>query len=140
MNYIDYDSFEKAVHKSIGITFGLIATSFVTGICISSCANKNNTSITWDDIKESYVALVEEDGVYVKSLLKIKGNGIYENLLYDSIYFGDEILEYHEAVPYFVQTDNVKSDYDKEELKNIIKEFKLGSNEYTNSDVYVLMK
>ena len=95
---------------------------------------------TWDDIKKSYIALVEEDGVYVKSLLKIKGNGIYENLLYDNVYFGNEILEYHEAVPYFVQTCNVKSSYTKNELKEIIKEFKIGSNEYKYSDDYVLMK
>ena len=140
MYFDDVKSFEKAYYKSAGIVLGFMGISVLSVLTISSCANKNNTSITWDDIKESYVALVEEDGVYVKSLLKIKGNGIYENLLYDNVYFGNEILEYHEAVPYFVQTDNVKSSYTKNELKEIIKEFKIGSNEYKYSDDYVLMK
>ncbi len=116
------------------------AISAYTFVIVASNQVNKNATITWDDIKKSYVALVEEDGVYVKSLLKIKGNGIYENLLYDNVYFGNEILEYHEAVPYFVQTENVKSSYTKNELENIIEEFKIGSNEYIYSDDYVLMK
>ena len=125
MNFIDYDSFEKAVHKSIGITFGLIAASFVTGICISSCANKNNDSITWDDIKGSYVGLVHVDGEYTTNLLKDNNNGLYEDIINNTI---------------INKNENIKNSYTKEELKEIIKKFKIGSNEYTYSDDYVLMK
>ena len=49
----------------------------------------------------------------------------------------NDIVEYYSAVPYFVQTDNVKSKYTKEELRNIIQEFKIGSQEYKYSDEYV---
>ena len=64
----------------------------------------------------------------------------YENIINNSIINKNDIIEYYSAIPYFVQTDNVKSEYKKEELKDIINEFKLGSNEYTYSDDYVLMK
>lgn len=122
-------------------TAGLVALGLSIPSVLTGCqVGEKDNIVTWDDIKKSYVALVEEDGIYIKSLLKIKGNGIYENLIYDNVYFGDEVLEYHEAVPYFSQTDNVKNIYTKSELKEIIKEFKIGSNEYKYSDDYVLMK
>ena len=129
--------------KDIGaaVTAGLVALGLSIPSALTGCqVGEKDNNVTWDDIKKSYVALVEEDGVYVKSLLKIKGNGIYENLLYDNVYFGDEVLEYHEAVPYFVQTDNVKNSYTKSELEEIIKDFKIDSNEYDYSDDYVIMK
>ena len=123
------------------VTAGLVALGLSIPSALTGCqVGEKDNNVTWDDIKGSYVALVEEDGVYVKSLLKIKGNGIYENLLYDNVYFGDEVLEYHEAVPYFVQTDNVKNSYTKSELKEIIEDFKIDSNEYDYSDDYVIMK
>ena len=123
------------------VTAGLVALGLSIPSALTGCqVGEKDNNVTWDDIKGSYVALVEEDGVYVKSLLKIKGNGIYENLLYDNVYFGDEVLEYHEAVPYFVQTDNVKNSYTKSELEEIIKDFKIDSNEYDYSDDYVIMK
>ena len=129
--------------KDIGaaVTAGLVALGLSIPSALTGCqVGEKDNNVTWDDIKKSYVALVEEDGVYVKSLLKIKGNGIYENIIYDNVYFGDEVLEYHEAVPYFVQTDNIKNSYTKSELKEIIKDFKIDSNEYDYSDDYVIMK
>lgn len=129
--------------KDIGaaVTAGLVALGLSIPSALTGCqVGEKDNNVTWDDIKKSYVALVEEDGVYVKSLLKIKGNGIYENIIYDNVYFGDEVLEYHEAVPYFVQTDNVKNSYTKSELEEIIKDFKIDSNEYDYSDDYVIMK
>ena len=123
------------------VTAGLVALGLSIPSTLTGCqVGEKDNNVTWDDIKKSYVALVEEDGVYVKSLLKIKGNGIYENIIYDNVYFGDEVLEYHEAVPYFVQTDNVKNSYTKSELEEIIKDFKIDSNEYDYSDDYVIMK
>ena len=129
--------------KDIGaaVTAGLVALGVSIPSALTGCqVGEKDNNVTWDDIKKSYVALVEEDGVYIKSLLKIKGNGIYENIIYDNVYFGDEVLEYHEAVPYFVQTDNVKNSYTKSELEEIIKDFKIDSNEYDYSDDYVIMK
>ena len=123
------------------VTAGLVALGLIIPSALTGCqVGEKDNNVTWDDIKKSYVALVEEDGVYIKSLLKIKGNGIYENIIYDNVYFGDEVLEYHEAVPYFVQTDNVKNSYTKSELEEIIKDFKIDSNEYDYSDDYVIMK
>lgn len=142
MYFDDVKSFEKAYYKSAGIVLGFMGISVLSVLTISSCAKQNNIRITrddisWDEIKNSYVGLVEEDGVYEKRLLKTKGNGIYRDLLYDATYFDDEVLEYYDAIPYFVQTDNVKSGYSKEELNKIIQEFKIGSDEYKYSDHYV---
>lgn len=87
--------------------------------------------------KKSYVGLVNEDGIYTKELLKDNNNGIYEDIINNKIFNKNDIVEYYSAVPYFVQTDNVKSKYTKEELRNIIQEFKIGSQEYKYSDEYV---
>lgn len=131
-----YEGNKSRLIKVLSIST-IVAISAYTFVIVASNQVNKNATITWDDIKKSYVALVEEDGVYVKSLLKIKGNGIYRDLLYDATYFDDEVLEYYDAIPYFVQTDNVKSGYSKEELNKIIQEFKIGSDEYKYSDHYV---
>ncbi len=70
-------------------------------------------------------------------MLKDNNNGIYEDIINNKIFNKNDIVEYYSAVPYFVQTDNVKSKYTKEELRNIIQEFKIGSQEYKYSDEYV---
>ena len=133
----DAMSVQKACYKSAGITLGLITTGFVTAIGFCLCAEQNNTTITWDDVKNSYVGLVNEDSVYAKKLLKDNNNGIYEDIINNKIFNKNDIVEYYSAVPYFVQTDNVKREYTKEELSEIIKEFKIGSVEYEYSDEYV---
>ena len=116
---------------------GVIGTTSLIGCLVK---NEKENTVTWEEIKNSYVGLVNNDGEYSTNLLKDNNNGLYENIINNSIINKNDIIEYYSAVPYFVQTDNVKSEYKKEELKDIINEFKLGSNEYTYSDDYVLMK
>lgn len=101
---------------------------------------KNNSKVRWDDVKKCYIALVNEDGIYTTSLLKDNNNGLYEDIINNTIINKNDIIEYYSVVPYFTQTENIKNSYTKEELKEIVKEFKIGSNEYTYSDDYVLMK
>ena len=93
--------------------------------------------VNWDDIKNSYVGLINDDGEYSTNLLRDCNNGFYKDIINSDIYNKNDIVECHEAVPYFVQTDNVKSSYTKEELSSIIKKFKIGSDEYEYSEDYV---
>ena len=104
--------------------------------CINDCV-ENKDIVKFDDVKNSYVGLVNEDGIYTKELLKDNNNGIYEDIINNKIFNKNDIVEYYSAVPYFVQTDNVKSEYTKEELSEIIQAFKIGSQEYKYSDEYV---
>ena len=46
-------------------------------------------------------------------MLKDNNNGIYEDIINNKIFNKNDIVEYYSAVPYFVQTDNVKSKYTK---------------------------
>ena len=134
-----YEGNKSRLIKVLSIsTIGAI--SVYTFVIFASNYVDKTDEITWDDIKKSYVGLVHVDGEYTTSLLKDNNNGLYEDIINNTIINKNDIIEYYSAVPYFVQTDNVKSEYKKEELKDIIKEFKLGSNEYTYSDDYVLMK
>lgn len=116
---------------------GMIGPTTLVGCSIKS---EQDNNLNWDDIKKSYVGLVHVDGEYTTSLLKDNNNGLYEDIINNTIINKNDIIEYYSAVPYFVQTENIKNSYTKEELKEIIKKFKIGSNEYTYSDDYVLMK
>ncbi len=112
--------------------YSLMFTGFLTSSLLTGCQSKDvkNENISWDDVKNSYVCLVNENGKNITELLKDNNNGIYEDIIDNKIFNKNDLVEYYSAIPYFVQTDNVKSEYTKEELKNIIKEFKIGSEEY----------
>lgn len=122
------------------LTAGICLTAFVVLPCaVASCDlnYRKENIVYWDDIKNSYVGLVNEDGKYTTNLLKDNNNGLYENIIDNDIYNKNDIVEFYNAVPYFVQTNNVKSSYTKDELKEIIKQFKIGNHEYNYSDDYV---
>lgn len=99
----------------------------------------DNTTFTWDNIKNSYVGLLNNDGEAVKSLLSIN-NEQYFDMLNNKEIKKEDIVEINSAVPYFVQTDNVKVEYTKKELKTIVSEFKVESVQYTTEDSHVKVK
>lgn len=121
---------------------GIYCTGMIGPTTLFGCSIKSeqDNKLNWDNIKKSYVGLVRVDGEYTTSLLKDNNNGLYEDIINNTIINKNDIIEYYSAVPYFTQTENIKNSYTKEELKEIVKEFKIGSNEYTYSDDYVLMK
>ncbi len=134
-----YEGNKSRLIKVLSIsTIGAI--SVYTFVIFASNYVDKTDEITWDDIKKGYVGLVHVDGEYTTSLLKDNNNGLYEDIINNIIINKNDIIEYYSAVPYFAQTENIKNSYTKEELKEIVKEFKIGSNEYTYSDDYVLMK
>lgn len=134
-----YEGNKSRLIKTLSIsTIGAIsAYTFV--IFASNYVDKTD-EITWDDINKSYVGLVKYDDDYINCLLKNEKNGLYTDMIDCNIYRKNDILEKYRAVPYFVQTGNVKDKYTKEEVRSIIKSFKIGSKEYRYSNDYVKIK
>lgn len=94
---------------------------------------------TWDDIKKSYIGLVDNNGDYTNTLLS-DNDGQYKDMLSNKKVDDKSIIECYEAVPYFVQTDNVKVEYTNEELKTIVSKFDVGSKEYTTDNSKIKVK
>ena len=124
----------------VGAMVMAVATGVGMGFGLYSCV-KPSSSITWDEIKESSIVITKDDNFTNYHIVNNNENNKYYDLINDYNINPDTIIYTVDTASYLVNIDEVKNNYSKEELKEILNQFSM-NNKYSPSDetVKVLVK
>ena len=130
----------KRTYKILTGTAIIIASGAVIFIGLGAYSlNASIDRITWNTIRNSSIVITQDDDQVNYHLVQMYNNK-YLDILNEYIIKKESVITVKDSAPYFVNIDQVKEYYSKDELMNIMKQFKLNDEYVTSSDKVKIKK